>query len=144
MTSYRTSIEVNSPPEKLFEAISKNLGDWWGNQDSPIDKEDVVFTVSWGEPWYKFQVIEYIPNQAMIWKCIDANQQIDGLTGVEKEWVGTEIHWEIKRLDRDRSLLEFEHKGLVPEFICFTFCSDSWGHFLESSLVEYLKNKNPK
>ena len=142
MNNYKTSIEINSPSEILFEGISKKLRDWWGNQDILIDKKGVEFIVSWGEPWYKFEVVKYLKNHEMIWKCIDANQKIDGLTGVEKEWVGTEIHWIVKRLDKNRSLLEFEHKGLVPELICFNFCSDSWSHFLEDSLVKYLTNNN--
>jgi len=83
--------------------------------------------------------MKYLKNQEMTWKCIDANQKIEGLTGIEKEWVGTEIHWIVKQLNGNRSLLEFEHKGLIPEFICFKFCSDSWSHFLEDSLVNYLK-----
>ena len=142
MTNYKTSIDINSPPEMLFEAISKNLGDWWGNQDKLIEKRGIIFKVSWGEAWYKFEVVKYLKNQEMTWKCIDANQKIEGLTDVEKEWVGTEIHWKVKRLDNNRSLLEFEHKGLIPEFICFNFCSDSWSHFLEQSLVNYLTKDN--
>ncbi len=75
-----------------------------------IEKRGIVFKVSWGEPWYKFEVVKYLKNQEMTWKCIDANQKIEGLTDVEKEWVGTEINWIVKRLDKNRSLLEFEHK----------------------------------
>ena len=27
---YKIAIKINSPCEKVFNAISKNLGDWWG------------------------------------------------------------------------------------------------------------------
>jgi hypothetical protein len=122
----------------VFDAISKNLGNWWGNQDKLIEKSGILFKVSWGEPWYQFEVISYIKNQEMTWKCIDANQKIDGLKDIEKEWVGSVIHWKVKNLETNWSLLEFEHQGLVPELVCFNFCSDSWRHFLENSLVSYL------
>jgi hypothetical protein len=142
VSSYKTSIEVNNTVETVFEAISRRLGDWWGNQDNAIDHEGIVFKVSWGEPWYQFEVVKYIQDQEMTWKCIDANQKIDGLPGVEKEWVGTEISWNFKSLDNDKCLLEFEHQGLVPELLCFKFCSSSWEHFLEDSLVKYLVSNN--
>jgi hypothetical protein len=138
LNNYQTSIEINCLPEMLFEAISRNLGDWWGKQDRLIEKQGMVFKVSWGEPWYQFEVVKFLKHQEMIWKCIDANQKIEGLRGVEKEWVGTEIHWIVKGLNNNRSLLEFEHKGLIPDFICFDFCSKAWSHFLNDSLVKYL------
>ena len=144
MDSYKTSIEFNTTPELLFEAISMKLNDWWGVQDQLIEKTGDVFKVSWGEPWYQFEVVNYVKNQEMIWKCIDANQKIKGLTDIEKEWVGTEIHWLIKQLDNNKSLLEFEHKGLVPEFLCFKVCSESWSIFLEESLVDYLTLQDAK
>ncbi|MEM7297676.1 MAG: hypothetical protein AAF391_05355 [Bacteroidota bacterium] len=142
MDHFKTSIEINRPDEIVFRAISKRLGFWWGKQDQLIDQVGVVFTVSWNEPWYQFKVIRYIENQEMVWECMDANQIIDGLDDVQKEWVGTKIHWRIINIGKNRTLLEFEHEGLAPEFICFRFCSDSWNHFLNESLVAYLKRCN--
>ena len=140
MSHYKTAIEIKHPPSIVFDAITENLASWWGRQDHRIDKAGTVFTVSWGEPWYQFEVTHYIENHEMIWKCIDANQIIGGLEGVQKEWVDTKIHWKLKPLGNDDSLLEFEHEGLVPDFICFQVCSTSWDHFLKESLIAYLDN----
>ena len=143
MNNYKNSVEIDSPPNRIFAAISKELGNWWGNQDKPILRNGTIFKVAWGEPWYQFEVSHYMVNREMSWTCIDANQIIEGLTGVEKEWVGSEIHWKIEPLDENRSLLKFEHSGLVPELQCYSFCSKSWIYFLEHKLVDYLrKSKN--
>lgn len=137
MEDYQLTLEINHPAERIYKAITQELSNWWGPQDQLVSKEGDVFIVSWGEPWYQFEVIRFIENEEIVWRCIDANQIIDGLEGVQKEWVGTEIHWKLKT-NEAQTTLEFEHKGLVPSFICFQFCSDSWNHFLKDSLINYL------
>ena len=141
MNSYQTSIKVNESIERLFSAISVELGSWWGNQSKPVLEQGTIFKVAWGEPWYQFKAIEYVKNQKMVWECIDANQIIDGLEGVEKEWVGTKIHWVLKKVGSHSTILDFEHEGLIPQFICFHFCSRTWSHFLENALVNYLNKR---
>ncbi|KAA3635603.1 MAG: hypothetical protein DWQ02_09645 [Bacteroidetes bacterium] len=136
--SYATSVEIMTSVPNVFEAICINLSNWWGKQDHKIDKEGIIFKVSWGEPWYQFKVIKFVKDEEVIWECIDANQKIKGLTGVEKEWVGTKIHWKLINLGNQKTLLEFKHEGLIPEFLCFDFCSSTWEHFLKESLVNYL------
>jgi len=49
MTNYKTSIEINSPAEILFEAISKNLGDWWGKAGIQLSKKEEQFLKYLGE-----------------------------------------------------------------------------------------------
>ena len=138
MTDYSTEVEIPSSKHAVFKAISQELGEWWGHQDRSIEKKDLVFKVSWGEPWYQFMVTDYKENELMIWECIDANQIIPGLSGVEKEWVGTQIHWNLTAISTDNTLLHFKHQGLVPDFLCFDFCSKSWEHFLKERLLTYL------
>jgi len=140
MTHYTTQLEIPNSRHAVFMAISRELGNWWGQQDKLIDEKNLVFKVSWGEPWYQFKVLDYKENELMIWECIDANQLIPGLSGVEKEWVGTRIHWKLKEMSSNTTLLEFKHQGLIPEFLCFDFCSNSWEHFLKDRLVAYLAN----
>ncbi len=138
MTDYTTKLEIPNSRHAIFMAISGELGKWWGEQDRLIEKKDTVFKVSWGEPWYQFKVTEYKENELMIWECIDANQLIPGLTGVEKEWVGTKILWNLTEISSNATLLLFKHQGLTPDFLCFDFCSSSWEHFLKDRLVAYL------
>ncbi len=140
MNHYTTSIEINRPASAVFRAISKQLEDWWGNQDHQITEAGIVFKVSWAEPWYQFKVIKYQENKEMIWECVDANQIIEGLEGVQKEWVGTKIHWRLKEISSEHTQLHFEHEGLIPEFICFDVCSRAWSDFLHQHLIAYLES----
>ena len=141
MKDYQTSILMSTSRPILFSAISENLAEWWGKQDNIIDQAKVVFKVSWGEPWYEFKVIHFERNKEMVWECIDANQKIVDLENIEKEWVGTKIIWTLTKLSDARTELQFKHEGLVPELLCFDFCSKSWDHFLKESLVKYVENK---
>ncbi|MEO9870728.1 SRPBCC family protein [Ekhidna sp.] len=140
MNHYTTSFEINRSAADVFSAISTQLEAWWGHQDHPITQLETAFKVSWGKPWYQFKVIAYQKDKEMIWECIDANQIINGLEGVQKEWVGTKVHWRLTSLDGERTRLDFEHEGLVPDFICFDICINAWSGFLEQHLVSYLEN----
>lgn len=138
MTDYTSQLEIPNSRHEVFMAISRELGKWWGEQDRFIEKKDTVFKVSWGEPYYQFKVVEYRENELMIWECIDANQIITGLTGVEREWVGTQIHWKLVEISSSTTLLQFKHLGLIPDFLCFDVCSNAWEHFLKNRLAAYL------
>lgn len=130
---------INCADKDVFEALSTKIGAWWGDQDHPARQVGDVFTMSWGEPWYKFKVVESVPNQTMVWECIDANQIIGDLDGVEKEWVGTLLRWRINKMNDNQVELSFQHEGLVPEFICYDFCSNTWDRFIDFNLKKYLE-----
>ncbi|MDH3698932.1 MAG: hypothetical protein OER83_06310 [Flavobacteriaceae bacterium] len=141
MKDYSTQIEIPVSREFVFNAISRDLGSWWGKQDRPIDAKGIVFKVSWGEPWYQFEVVDYWEGELMVWECIDANQIIPGLSGVEKEWVDTKVHWKLEELTPATTMLNFKHEGLIPDFLCFDFCSKSWEHFLKDHLISHILSK---
>ncbi len=137
--NYSARLIVNSTPQVTFDALSTNIGDWWGDQDNPVSQLGDVFTMSWGEPWYKFKVVEYQPNKKITWECIDSRQIIGELEGVEKEWVGTQLHWLVKKNNENEIELLFTHEGLVPSFICYDFCSNTWDRFITFNLKKYLE-----
>ncbi len=138
--SYSTRLIVRCSEKNAFEALSTKIGDWWGDQDKSAKQLGDVFTISWGEPWYQFRVVEYVPNKKIIWECIDSKQIIGDLDGVEKEWVGTQLQWTISESNKSEIELEFKHEGLVPEFICYDFCSNTWDRFIAFNLKKHLEN----
>ncbi|MEO1052920.1 MAG: SRPBCC domain-containing protein [Bacteroidota bacterium] len=138
--SYKESIAITASPEAVFKALSLHIDEWWGGVDKLINQEGDVFRVSWGEPWYQFKVLEYRPNHKLTWECTDANQIINGLQGVQKEWVGTKLHWEIERKENE-VILSFEHLGLTPQMICYDTCSSVWSDFISRSLKHYLEGE---
>lgn len=136
---YSNTIKVNSTAKATFNAVNKELSNWWGTMDKPVQGKGDVFTVSWGEPWYQFKVFEYVPDKKISWECIDSKQIIAHLDGVEKEWVGTKIHWSIRSVNPKQVEVSFVHEGLIPDFICYDFCSSTWDHFIADRLKKYLE-----
>ena len=136
---YSTQLNVKCTSEQAFKALTIHLDKWWGDQDQPVTKVGDVFTVSWGEPWYQFETIEYVPNEKVSWECVDSKQIIGDLEGVEKEWMGTKLYWTISEVQGE-VIIDFQHEGLVPEFICYDVCSTAWSRFIEFDLKEYLES----
>jgi hypothetical protein len=135
---YRKTVLVSSNKEDVFKSLTEEISNWWGNMDNIVQKEGDIFTISWGEPWYKFKVVEFSPFNIITWECIDCNQIIGDLKGVEKEWVGTKIQWEIKTINDKEVEVSLIHQGLIPEFTCYKVCSSAWDGFIGNSLKNYL------
>ena len=136
---YSVTVNIRSNPASVFNALTKEISNWWGQMDHPVQKQGEVFKVSWGEPWYEFRVEEFEPNNKVSWRCIDANQIIGELEGVEKEWVGTKLDWSIAEIGSGEVRLSLKHEGLIPDFICYDFCSTTWDRFVKIALKEYLE-----
>lgn len=138
-SGFTRSIIISATAKAIFDALTWDLQGWWGAMDRPVSGVGDVFQVSWGEPWYRFKVSQFEDPHRLSWKCIDANQIIPGLDGVQKEWVGTHLHWLIEDKNKGECQLTFTHEGLTSEFICHDFCSASWDHFLSERLKTYLE-----
>lgn len=136
---YSTSILVRATAKQAFEALSLGIKSWWGSTDPLAVHLGTEFRVSWGAPWYQFKIIAFEEPSRISWACIDANQIIAGLEGVQKEWVGTELHWAIEEMPADRVKVSLLHQGLVPAFICYDFCSTTWDSFVQDRLKTYLE-----
>ncbi len=136
---YSRALIARTNSETAFKAISNGLPDWWGKMDTSVEAVNDIFTVSWGEPWYQFQVTEYYPNERITWKCIDANQIIKHLEDVEKEWVGTILYWRINELSSEEVEIRLTHQGLNSSLECYAFCSSTWDKFLMNRLKTYLE-----
>lgn len=138
---YSTSIQVRATPKQAFEALSVGIRSWWGSTDPLAVQLGTTFKVSWGEPWYQFKIINFEEPTRISWACIDANQIIAGLEGVQKEWVGTELHWTIEEMPGGMVKVTLLHLGLVPSFICYDFCSTTWDKFVQDRLKNYLEGR---
>lgn len=138
--SYQTQIIIKSSQKRIFRAITKEIDQWWGKTDSKIGDLGDSFIVSWGAPWYMFKIVAFNPDGRMVWECVDANQIISGLEGVQREWVGTTIHWNIIPIDGEGCELTIIHKGLIPEMICYEVCSTTWDRYIHLELKKYLES----
>lgn len=137
--SYQQSVLLNTAPQKAFEALTNEISKWWGDTDLSAQKVGDTFKVSWGEPYYQFEVTQLKPNEKIVWDCIDCNQIHEGLEGIEKEWVGTKLFWTMEDMANGQTRVSLLHEGLVPSFICYDVCHSGWDHFIKDSLKNYLE-----
>ncbi|MEZ5016379.1 MAG: SRPBCC domain-containing protein [Flavipsychrobacter sp.] len=135
---YTTEIIIEAMPADVFNALTKKVQDWWGYTDNEVKELADIFTTSFDKTFWKFEITEYVPNKKLTWTCIDARHVHEGYNGIEKEWLGTKVKWELVLL-ADRTKVYFEHEGLEPELNCYELCSTTWEMFLVTSLKKYVE-----
>ncbi|MTI31342.1 hypothetical protein [Xanthovirga aplysinae] len=139
MKNYTQFITVTATKKDVFFALTQKVEKWWGTVDKTVDQIGDVFKVSFGEAFWTFRVIRLKKFDQISWECIESHQVHKGLDGMEKEWLGTTLHWEIKEKDENLVELSFRHEGLVPSFICYEVCSSAWDFFITQSLKSFLE-----
>lgn len=130
--NYNTKINVNSSHEKVFNAITQQLNDWWGKTDSSGLKVGDEFTTRFDKAFWKFRVTEYITNKKVTWSCIGGEPEFNA------EWIGTTIYWEIDNSGKQTNV-SFKHIGLTPELPCYNICAPTWDMFISKSLKRFLE-----
>jgi uncharacterized protein YndB with AHSA1/START domain len=130
-TSFRTSFVVDQSPEQVFRAVTEVARWWTGEVDGSAARLGDEFDYRYADMHVSRQkVTELVPGRTVVWRVLDAKLSF---TEDPAEWIGTEMIFRIDRQD-DRTVLSFEHAGLVPEFECFDQCSSAWGFFVNGSL----------
>jgi hypothetical protein len=128
---FNTSLTVDRSPEEVFKAINDVRGWWSGEVDGDTDRLGAEFTYRYkGMHMSTQKVTEFDPGKKVVWHVTDAE-----LTFVKdkKEWVGTDIVFEIAR-EGGKTELRFTHAGLIPAFECYGGCSNAWGALVGNNL----------
>ena len=135
--SYSTELLVSVKPESVYNAITKDIDKWWtelSNQAQRVRDQLIVRfenTTSW-----VMRVSEALPNRSLVWKVVEANHDLEGITKKD-EWKETTIKWEIAE-NETGSKVTLTHEGLIPALECYEICKAGWGYFL-GSLKNYLE-----
>ncbi|TGV02821.1 SRPBCC family protein [Flavivirga rizhaonensis] len=133
--NYKKQLKVNVSSKQVFCALNEGLHSWWGKISNSEFKAGGQFTIQFeNDYWWTFKIIEYTPNQELVWKCIDGEPDFN------KEWIGHVLHWEIEDLN-GKSLINFNQVGLTPNIDCYEVCSTTWDRFITNSLKNYLEVK---
>ena len=130
--NYTQEVEINSSAEKTFIAITKQLNDWWGKTDKSVAKIGDEFTTTFGKAYWKFKVVEFIPNKKVTWSCLGGEPEFNA------EWIGTTLYWDID-YSGNLTQVRFKHDGLTPELQCYNICAQTWNMFISQSLKEFLE-----
>ena len=130
--NYNIETKIKSGQTNIFNAIVKHLDDWWGKTDGELNKAGDKFTISFGNSYWKFRVIDFVENRKISWECIDGEPEFN------REWIGSKIHWIISESEKD-SIVRMEHFGLTPQLDCYDICSVTWDKFIGDSLKSFVE-----
>ena len=134
--SYTTTLVVDESPEQVFDAVVDVRSWWFGDIEGSTAELGDEFTYSVpGIHWNAMRVTELVPGARVGWLVTDSRLEF---TDVKDEWTGTTVTFDIDSVD-EGTRLRFTHDGLVPEYECFTDCSNAWGSFVNSSLKARIK-----
>ena len=133
--SFTLVLEFDQSPEQVYRAILSPK-DWWqGEIIGEADKLNATFDYRMEPFHYSTQrVVELVPTKRVVWQIVASK-----LTFVEEqeEWTGTKVVFDLKE-QGGKTVLEFSHEGLLPEFSCYSACSNGWTQLLQRSLKSLL------
>lgn len=131
--NYSKTIEISTTPKNVFKALNEGLNTWWGKISNEKFKNEGQFTITFeNEYWWTFEILEYIPNKELVWKCVDGEPDFN------KEWIGHILHWTIEG-NKTKSTINFQQTGLTPELHCYDTCSKTWDMFISEKLNTFLE-----
>ena len=112
-------VGINAKPKKVFETLTTidGLRHWWTLETEGNPKKDG--TILFG--FVDMKVVEVKPNELVKWKCIRG----------EKEWVGTEVIFELQYKEGQTFVL-FKHANWKKPVEFMHHCSTKWAMFLMS------------
>ena len=133
---FSTTILVDQSPTAAFNAINNPRG-WWSEEiEGETDKLDEEFTYHFEDLHYcQLKLIQVIPDKKIEWLV---KYNYFKHTKDRSEWTGTKVCFDIDERN-NKTELHFTHRGLTPEFECFSVCSNGWNQYIRQSLASLIK-----
>jgi uncharacterized protein YndB with AHSA1/START domain len=120
----------DATPEEVYEALTTvdGLAGWWTGDTG--GSSDVGGVLEFRFPpvgGFDMKVVDLRPAERVTWEVV----------GGPDEWIGTTVHWDLRR-DGDYTIVLFKHQGWAEPVEFMHHCSTKWGSYLMSlkSLVE--------
>ena len=121
--SIKHLFHINSPKEKVYEAISgiHGLSNWWTTQVTGESIPGGILQFRFGEYSTDMKVISLRPNENVTWECV----------GGSPEWIGSKITFNMDSND-GKTRVRFEQAGWKEAGDFYAACCFSWGRYMES------------
>jgi regulator of RNase E activity RraB len=128
--NYSISFMVDQSPEEVFDAIN-NVRGWWSEEIEGNTDKLGVFKYHFKDIHRcTIKITELVPGKKVVWHIVDNNFSF---VEDKSEWIDTDIVFEISK-NGDKTDIRFTHIGLVPQYECYSVCSDAWGTYINGSL----------
>ncbi len=140
-TDYSRQLTVSASPEQVYQALSRDIGVWWGNSNEGVTSVGDTVTIGFEEnpSQWTFEALELMEAKRVVLVCIESDHHHEGLPGtIQHEWLGTQLIWQINEDDAGTHI-EFTHQGLTPELTCYDVCQSGWNHYFGEGLCEHLR-----
>jgi len=136
---FTTTILVDQNPEEVFKAIN-NVRGWWSQEiDGNTASLNDEFTYRYQDVHQcKMRLVEVDYGKKVVWLVVD---NYFNFTNDKSEWTGDKIIFDISEQD-NKTMLRFTHKGLVPEYECYTACVNGWSQYIQKSLKNLITTGN--
>jgi uncharacterized protein YndB with AHSA1/START domain len=139
MDHYRRHLLLAASPRAVYAALTTQDGlrQWWTHTCDVGTEVGSRSTFRFG-PHHKVMEIErLVPEREVVWRCVVAHIAVASFQRKD-EWVGTRIVFRLSPARDGKTVLDFEHIGLTPEFECHEACVEGWDQYLGSlkALVE--------
>jgi uncharacterized protein YndB with AHSA1/START domain len=129
--NFTATLSLDQTREQVFAAIN-DVRAWWSEEiEGDTDRLGAEFTYHYQDVHRcKMKIAEFVPRKKVVWRVVDNSFNF---TEDKAEWKGTKVIFELSEND-GKTQLRFTHEGLVPEYECFSVCSNAWGSYINGSL----------
>lgn len=131
--NYQQSLVLEAPPAAVYAALARGDGlrGWWTVDCEAAANVGGTIDLRFGRSRKVMRIERLEPARGVRWLCTGAHIAAGDLSRRD-EWVGTRLVFRLIPEAAGRTLLEFEHVGLMPELECFELCRNGWRCFLAS------------
>ena len=114
-------IQIKATPPEIYDALTTIAGvkSWWTDACELSNEEGgrCRFWFDQKQTCFTMQATRLLPHQRIFWQCMDG----------PKEWIGTELWWEITPTGSQQCQLDFKHMNWHSDEGAFPLCNTVWG-----------------
>ncbi|BDT92467.1 activator of HSP90 ATPase [Nocardia sputorum] len=123
MADIRHRVGIYAPRRRVYDTVStpEGVSKWW--MPTRGDAEEELEFGGGDKPVLTVQVVELVPDEQVVWECVDG----------PAEWVGTTITFDIyPGPAAEETVVKFTHANWREPVEFMHHCSTRWGQFLFS------------
>ena len=124
---FNIRFSVDQTPKEVFNAVN-NVRGWWTEIEGSSQKLNDVFTIRFGQIFITHKIVEFVPDQKVVWHVTASN--VD-------EWKNTRICFEILRKNNSTEM-NFTHVGMLPGLKEYEGVEKGWNKFINENLFKLI------